>query len=356
MVRLIKKKLMKITLRLSILVVTIGLLGACTKIESDFSVVAGPEQISISASTLNVTAGNSVQFRVNSSVNNNDVSSLSKIYVNAVAISGNSFVFSEAGVYAVYATKDSFTSNVIRINVVATASGTAFKHHVLVEEFSGTWCGNCPRILYGVDLLHQQTNKAIVVGFHLFGGDPFINSEGNSIAANLGISGVPTGLINRSGNWTGPQYQNVAQVIGAILPAASTGLSINAALQGNSLSINVGVQQLAPIAGNARLTVYLVEDKLYATQRNYSSNLYGGLASIPNFEYNGVLRDVVSSISGDPIANTPNLIENNYQLNLPSTISAVGNLRIVAFVSTDNGGIINARATKIGVTAPLEIL
>lgn len=347
---------MKIVLRLSILVITIGFLGACTKIESDFSVVAGPEQINISASSLNVTAGNSVQFLVNSSRNNTDITSLSTIYVNAVAIAGNSYIFNEAGVYAVYATKDSFTSNVIRINVVATASGTAFKQYVLVEEFSGTWCGNCPRILYGVDLLHQQTNKAIVVGFHLFGGDPFINSEGNSIAANLGISSVPTGLINRSGNWTGPQYQNVAQVIGAILPSSTTGLSINTALQGNSLTINVGVKHLAPVQGNARLTVYLVEDKLYATQRNYSSNLYGGLASIPNFEYNGVLRDVISDISGDPITNTTNSIEKTYQLNLPSTISAVGNLRIVAFVSTNNGTVINARATKIGVVAPLEIL
>lgn len=347
---------MKIAHYFSIGILSTLLLISCTKTESDFSVVGSPEQITISSNTLNVTVGNTVQFRVSTSLNNSDVTAQSIVYVNAAAINGNSVVFSEAGMYAVYAIKNNFISNVIRINVVAAQTGNSFKHNVLVEEFSGTWCGNCPRILYAVDLLHQQTNKAIVVGFHLFGSDPFISSEGNSLAANLGVSGVPTGLINRDSNWTGPQYQNVAQVINAILPSASTGIAINATLQGNILSMNIGVQHAVQLQGNIRLNVYLVEDKLYATQRNYSSNLYGGLASIPNFEYNGVLSDVISDITGDPIANTTAAIEKTYQISLPATISTASNLRIVAFVTTGNGVIVNARTTKIGVSAPLEIL
>ena len=94
---------------------------------------------------------------------------------------------------------------------------------VLVEEYSGTWCGNCPSILYAVDLLHQQTDNAIVVSTHLFNGDPFITAQGNSLAASLGITGVPAGNINRTTSWTGPQYENVNQVINQIQPVENPG-------------------------------------------------------------------------------------------------------------------------------------
>lgn len=330
-------------------------LGACTKTESDFSVPA-MESISIKSNTINANTGEVITFTVNSSANNADVTSQSKIYVNGSLIAGSSHIFTQEGSFAVYAAKGNLNTNVITIQVTKPSTGTGFKHKVLVEEYSGTWCGNCPRILYGVDLLLQQTNKVVVVGIHLFNGDPFITSQGNTLAANQGIGGVPSGNINRTVSWTGPQYENVNQVVGYIQPSSNTGIAVSSAVSGTTLTATIKVSYQQPITGSAKLTVYLVEDKLFHTQSNYSANLYGGASSISNFEYKGVLRAIVSSVNGDDIAGSGTLIEKPYTLTLPGNINNVANAKIVAFITNAAGAAINVQEAKVGEVKDFERL
>ncbi len=346
---------MKYLLNISVLIAGILLLQSCTKTESDFTEVP-PETITVNASTLNVTTGTAVSFLVLSSINSSNVTAESKIYVNGNLIAGTSFTFAAAGNFAVYATKGLLTSNVITVNVSTITGGAGYRHRVLVEEYSGNWCGNCPRILYGVDLLQQQTNKATVVSTHLFGGDPFISTDGNNLAAQQGVSGVPQGFINRTIGWTGPQYENVAQVINAIQASATAGIAINSSITNNNLSVTVAAGYTQPLNGAAKITVYLVEDKLFSTQRNYSANLYGGQASIPNFEYNGVLRKVVSSLSGDAIGSSGSLNEKTYSLTVPLNVTNISNAKIVAFITNSNGMVVNVQEAKVGQQKMFEIL
>ncbi len=353
--RISEKEIMKYLLNFSFFIAGLLSLQSCTKTESNFTEV-GLETITVTANTLNVTTGIVVSFTVLSSTNSNNVTPDSKIYVNGTLITGSSYTFSNAGNFGVYATKGTITSNVITVVVTAVASGTGYKHNVLVEEYSGNWCGNCPRILYGVDLLQQQTNKAIVVSTHLFGGDPFINSDGNNLAAQQGVSGVPNGFINRTISWNGPQYENVPQVINTIQASVPAGVAIKSTINNNNLSITVKVGYIQPLTGGAKLTVYLVEDKLYSTQRNYSANLYGGQSSISNFEYNGVLRKVISSLSGDVIGSSGNSNEKTYSLALPSNITNIVNTRIVAFITNSAGTVVNVQQVKVGEEKMFEVL
>lgn len=323
---------------------------SCTKTESDFSESpsSAPESISLKANTVNTLINTAVTFLVTSSRNNADVTAQSKIYVNASLITGTDFTFTQTGTYAVYAEKGNLTTPVITINVTMPPTNSVnYKHKVLVEEYSGTWCGNCPRILYGVDLLHQQTNNAVSVGIHLFGGDPFITTDGNSLAAQQSVGGVPTGYINRRTGWSGPQYENVPQVINSIQASSFTGLAIKSEVAGGNVNLTVKVAYSQPLSSDAKLTVYLVEDKLYYTQRNYSSNLYGGAANIPNFEYNGVLRKVVSALSGDAIQSSGNNNEKQYSFGLPAGVNTA-NAKIVAFVTDAAGAVINVQDAKLG--------
>jgi len=332
------------------------LLNSCTKTESDFSEPA-PESILLTSDATEVLVGRSVTFTVSSSLNNAIVTGGSKLYVNGNLISGNTYTFTQAGTFAVFAVKGSLNSNVVSIKVTANTSATvSFVSRVLVEEYSGTWCGNCPAILYGVDLLHQQTDKATVVSVHLFNGDPFITSQGNNLAASLGITGVPSGKINRTTNWNGPQYENIQQVTNQIKPKASLGLAITSVVSGTTLNATITVSYGQPLAGNAKLTVYLVEDKLFYTQRNYSSSLYSGQASIPNFEYNGVIRSIVSDLTGDAIANNGTAVSKTYSVALPSNISNIANLRLVAFVTNSTGTVENVQDANLGTVKILEIL
>jgi hypothetical protein len=346
---------MKKIITLAILFGSAYFFNSCTKTESEFN-DAPQETITVKASAISIITGNAVTFLVASSVNNNNVTANSKIYVNGTLITGSSYTFSSEGNFAVYATYGQLTSSVITVNVAPLPSSTMYKHNVLVEEYSGTWCGNCPRILYGVDLLEQQTNKAVVVSTHLFGSDPFISTDGNNLAAQQGVGGVPSGFINRTVSWTGPQYQNVNQVINIIQASSSVGLAINSTISGNNLSVNIKVNYSQPLSGAAKLTVYLVEDKLYHTQSNYSANLYGGLSSIPNFEYNGVIRKIISPISGDNIAASGNNNSKDYSFTLPSNVSNISNARIVAFVTNDSGGAVNVLQAKVGEAKVFEII
>ncbi len=328
-------------------------LQSCTKTESDFTPPVN-ETISIQANTSTVVIGTTVSFSVFSSINNNNVTSAATIFVNATAITGSTYTFSQTGTFAVYAKKGTLTTDILTISVVPTLSG--YVSNVLVEEYSGTWCGNCPRLLYGVDLLHQQTTKAITVGIHLFGSDPFTTTQGNNLAALRGVSGVPTGHINRTINWNGPQYENVQQVLNEIKVSSNTGISINSGLAANNLTVTVKVAYKEALTSNAKLTVYLVEDNLKYTQRNYSSNLYGGQANIPNFNYDGILRSVVSALEGDAIANAGINNEKNYSLSLPANINNTANTRVVAFVTDADGNVLNVQQAKLGTLKDFERL
>jgi Outer membrane protein Omp28 len=344
---------MKHFIKSCIVLLSVVCLQSCTKTESDFN-TPSLESISISASTLNTTTGSVVTFTVLSSLNNSNVSADSKIYVNGSSITGNSFSFTTTGSFAVYATKGGLTSNVISINVASPSPNTNFKHKVLVEEYSGTWCGNCPRILYAVDLLKQQTNNAIVVSAHLFNGDPFISADGNALAVQEGISGVPSGKINRTITWAGPQDQNVNQVINNIQASSETGLAITSNTLAGNLNVTINIAYTQPLVGAAKLTVYLIEDKLTATQSNYSSNLYGGQSSIPNFQYNGVIRKAISAISGDVVPNSGATNTKDYTVSIPSNITNIANAKIIAFITNANGTVINVQEAKLGETKPFE--
>ncbi len=337
-------------------IVAMFFLTSCTKTESDFTAPT-LETITIVANQTILQVGTTVTFSVLSSVNNANVSDASKIYVNGVAITSDTFNFTAVGTFAVYATKGTLTTNVLSIQVnPVPVVFTGFVNNILVEEYSGTWCGNCPRLLYGVDLLHQQTNKAIVVGIHLFNSDPFITIQGNNLASNLGVSGVPTGNINRTTSWTGPQYQNVPQVLNEIQTKVSTGIGINSSNTSGNIAANIKLSYKQAISTDTKLTVYIVEDSLYFTQRNYSSDIYGGQSSIPNFKYNGVLRSVVSDLGGDAVANNGTLVTKSYNFTLPANVSNVNNVRLVAFVTDGTGKVLNVQTAKLDAVKDFENL
>jgi len=50
-----------------------------------------------------------------------------------------------------------------------------FQKRVLIEDFTGTWCGYCPRVSYGIDRVMEQTTKAVPVAIHQqsSGSDPY---------------------------------------------------------------------------------------------------------------------------------------------------------------------------------------
>lgn len=346
------KKFLKLIPCLLLLLAMIG----CTETESVFEEEPKLTSVNLTVSSTKILVGGQVTFTSTSNLLAN-VTPQTIFFVNDVAITSNAYTFNVAGIYTIKAVHQNLITNIIQITVESpVVVMNKFANRVLVEEYSGTWCGNCPRILYGTTLLKQQTTNAVVVQIHLYNNDPFIAASGNALANELAIGGVPTGNINRTMSWNGPQFQNVSQVINEIKASSQVGLAINSTLNANNLNINV-VLGYANTALQTKLIVYIVEDNLFHTQANYSSNLYGGVSSIPNFEYDGVLRSIVSPIAGETIAVVGNLVNKDFSVPLPSNLKNSSNAKIVAFlIDASTKTVLNVRQAAIGETQNLEVL
>lgn len=85
-----------------------------------------------------------------------------------------------------------------------------------------------------------------------------------------------------------------------------------------------GYQKL--IGDDARLTVYLTEDKLIGKQST------GGTTTKPRFTHNYVLRKIVTGTLGDALQTNGNSYENDYEIELDDAWKSK-NMHIIAFVS-----------------------
>jgi thiol-disulfide isomerase/thioredoxin len=227
-----------------------------------------------------------------------------------------------------------------------------FKKHVLVEDFTGTWCGNCTRISYSIEKVMEQTDKAVAVAIHN-GIDPYhfagIEPLRNQIYPNTSDFPLPTVRLNRTIAWTYPEVSNIQQVKNLTSNNCGLGLAMNSIIVNGLISLDVELI-LAQNYSNIKVVVYLLENHLIYDQRNYTD--YFGAENNPtihDFEHNHVLRTSITNILGDPITEETlfgKTITKSYSLAIPSSVSNSENLSFVAFVIDENNTVINCRASE----------
>ena len=157
-----------------------------------------------------------------------------KFFVNDVEIQGSKYTFNEIGKFQVHATFQGISSQ--RKEVTVNPVPIEYKKRVMVEDYTGTWCGWCPRVSYALELLEKETDDAVIVAAHQ--GDPMQFSQISALMSAFSVSGFPTAIINREQKWTSPQPNNVAQVTAKLAQKAYIGLAINPTIDGRNLYIN----------------------------------------------------------------------------------------------------------------------
>jgi thiol-disulfide isomerase/thioredoxin len=275
-----------------------------------------------------------------------------KFYVNNNEISGNTHLFDEVGTFEVYATYEDITSSKIEITIGPIP--IEFKKRVLVEDYTGTWCGWCPRISYAIEKLEEQTDDAVIVAAHQ--GDPMQFSLINNLLNAFNITGFPTAIINRAARWNAPEPNNIGQVTLQLYEPANIGIAINSSVDGNNLSIKTKVK-IGSNYNSLRLVVYLVEDNLIYDQNN-STSYYGGPGVAQNFKHHNVLRVSLTSLFGDQIPNGNlgfgNVYEREFTYSIPSNYKK-SNIKIVSFVTTgESTQVINVRGANVGDQQSIE--
>lgn len=282
-----------------------------------------------------------ISFNMIDSEGNNITSSTSFIVDNQL-INGNTISYDELGNHEVYAdyTIDSqiYSTDLIGFNIVEPIN------KVVVEDYTGTWCGYCPPVAHAIYELKEVYDNIISVGIH--NNDELTIDQESDLRSELGISGFPSARLNRTISWLDP-YQ-ISDVNSLLSEENHVAISINSTLENIELGVDLRIVSNVELV-NHKLVIYLVESNLIYDQSNYfnyveDSYFYNLGNPIENYSHQDVLRKSITNISG----NVLDIIQplNDYKFNFNVQINpdfVVENLAIVAIVVDSNNNAINSQ-------------
>lgn len=345
----------------------IGVLFAffcCISCSTDYKILDPIESISLIADKSSKTIGETITFTVNTN-NGTNITEEAIIFVNGVAIEGNTFSTDLIGDYIVFADYLGVVSTPVPVRF-HDGSETNFVKRVLIEDYTGTWCGNCTRVLDAIETVKAQTDKIVLVGIHRSSSNP---SDANYDPYNFDMSpfestlinmtGYPKALLNRMTRWAPLEQNNIPQVINLTQGEnPKLGVAMNSEILGNTINLDVKVK-FSKDFSNLRLVVYVLENGLIYDQVNYNVNLYGGVDPVPNFQHDHVLRACLTPLFGEVISGSTNLGQTytkTFSVPIPANIANSNNIEFVAFVTDENNKAINSRKANPGENQDFEEL
>lgn len=257
-------------------------------------------------------------------------------------------------------------------NNVKNVNGLDFQVHpfikrMLVEEFTGTWCGFCPMGIVSLkQLTESYPERFIAIAVHT--GDEYAFNTYNPIIPG----GVPSCYINRGGNDLSPSVSTLKnQLLSASMKAkAQAELKATAWVDDdNQLSIEAEAYFAEAQSGKTyNLLFALTEDHVIAKeQANYyaggSRGAMGGFEllpdHVPNCEISDVAHGLWPSLYGDKTCQLSGTLEAekpymcSYKVNLNTltgntAIIDPANVNVVAFMLDNNtGAVVNATRCKV---------
>ncbi|MBL4652692.1 MAG: Omp28-related outer membrane protein [Flavobacteriales bacterium] len=233
---------------------------------------------------------------------------------------------------------------------------STLKRRILVEDYTGHTCGNCPsaavtarglKSTYG----SQVYIMAVHAGFFAepYGGGSkfttdFRTTAGEAWNTDFSVIGNPVGMVSRveynSETVLGPGAwaPAITQIIDKI-PLFDVQMQLDYDASNNSISISIGTYITNDITGNYNIIVCILEDSIVDWQKNYAPP--GGdpaypVADVETYLHEHVLRDNIngnygeSIISGSEVAET--WIIKNYSYNLDNLWDSK-NCIVLAFVA-----------------------
>ena len=248
----------------------------------------------------------------------------------------------------------------------------------IMEDYTGTWCGYCPRIAYKFETAAANNPRFFFVGNH--NGDVFTTSWQSPLEKEFKIGAFPTATKMR--DWSNSTTSIKFKDNGAINNLADTsqcsdylktndslGLSFStAAISGNTVSGKVNVGFGYTYTDSLKIVIELVEDLLVEDQHSYYStspktgNPYYGLGNpIVGFVHHNVLRKVFTATLGDNIPKASTVAGKLYgkSFTFDATGYKISNCKIVAFVvgskyNAKNRGIVNVQWVNAGANKAFE--
>ncbi len=233
------------------------------------------------------------------------------------------------------------------------ASNWTFGRNVLLEEFTGHKCPNCPEASFEAHELQKEHSELILISVHagtfatpnasgIFNTD-FRCETGNELESYFNPSFYPSGLVNRKAfgsnmvlnfaNWT----QAVTE-FSDLEPVAD--LTVVNSYDSATRTINAVVttefkkKYFYPV----NITLYLTEDSIVKPQYNDNSQI-GNTPYILDYTHRNVLRGSFNGTWGSPLTTqtvTAGTIKTSNHTMVLDTVWNDRQCRIVAFITDKN--------------------
>ena len=227
--------------------------------------------------------------------------------------------------------------------------------NVILEEFTGINCVYCPdghRIAQ--DLHNANPNDVFLINIHTgsfanpqgTGTDFRVDPIGSNIASQSGLSGYPSGTVNRhvfSGGITAMSRGDWAGATNQIMNMASpvnVGIQANVDMATNVLTVDVEVYYTgAQTVTSNMLNVAVVQNNVEGPQTGGSQFNPTAILANGNYNHQHMLRHMMTGQWGVPINTlTPgSLYADQFTWTMPADINGVAldptNIAIVAFVA-----------------------
>jgi hypothetical protein len=225
---------------------------------------------------------------------------------------------------------------------------------VLVEDYTGHKCGNCPRASRAIYELKQiYGENLIIMAIHAGGfAAPFPpaapyytydfrTTEGTQLDTDFGISvaGNPNGMVNRrivdgniilgSTKWA----EEVTNVLTSTDPVPVKITIDNSYINSSrELQTEVKTEFYSTLPSNYKLCVYMVEDSIVNWQKDYDTTP----EDIPDYVHREVFRGSMNGTYGEIVTSTNigNIDTKNYSFELDSTWSE-NHFSVIAFLFDD---------------------
>lgn len=224
-----------------------------------------------------------------------------------------------------------------------------FKKRVLIEDYTGTWCGNCTRVAYAIDQMVEQSDKVVTIAIHN-GNDPYHFANfmplKEMIMPNSDLE-LPQSRLNRTIVWTSPEPSNLAQAKALTGNNAGLGIAMSSTIVNGNVELDVNMKFAQNYTG-LKLVVYALENHLIRNQVNYTS-YYGNVNPVQGYEHNHVLRKEITDLLGDPITEATTAgqtITKSFSFPIPANFLNPENISFVAMIVNADNLALNARAAE----------
>ena len=213
---------------------------------------------------------------------------------------------------------------VLDTTFIVSTIPTAETKNILIEDFTGVACSNCPRAHETLknlkasypgrvfSIANHPLNATLKNFTEPINNPPFVSkydfrtTDANLLLSYLGSSGqLPIGAINRKlfdgetkplvgdGLWSGYATKELLQTSSVVNMDT---LSIRYDASANEITIDLRLVFNQSLVDSQYLTVALLENNIIDVQEKYDN---GDVIYVPNYQHDNILRKLITNLYGD---------------------------------------------------------